>query len=129
MMRRTVLSTMAAMVAIQGCSPECSNNILLTRPSPGGKYSAALFSRSCGATTAASSQVSIIGRGTDVSGGGNVYIADSNHGQAPMAPWGGPLVTLSWETDRHLVIGHDPRARVFLKNDHLGEVRITYRSQ
>jgi hypothetical protein len=49
------------------------------------------------------------------SGVGNAFVADTNHGAASAASWGGP-----W------VIRHDDKARVFTQNERVSGVSIRY---
>ena len=44
---------------------------------------------------------------------GNVFVADTNHGEAPSGPGGGPVVRVEWLDPTHLRITHDKRVRVF----------------
>jgi hypothetical protein len=74
-----------------GCADLCENQPLQEVPSPDGKLSAILFQRSCGATTGYSTHVSIVTAEEDVpEGGGNAFVADNGHSDAPAGPSGGP---------------------------------------
>ena len=113
------------------CDPMCDNEVLSDVASPDAQKHVVVFGRSCGATTGFSTQVSILPVGRTVSGGGNVFVVDDDHGRAPSGSSGGPVVTVRW-LDAHTVqLRHDWRARVFR---HEGEregvqVRIVRDSQ
>jgi hypothetical protein len=111
---------------VAGCADTCKNNPIATANSPAGEMRAVLFQRDCGSTTGYSSQVSLVStRGTE-RGGGNVFIADTDHGAAIAAWWGGPWVELRWLSPKHLLIRYDARARVFTQNQTVSGVSIAY---
>lgn len=88
--------------------------------------SAVLFARDCGATTSSSSQVSLTKMGDMPHDGGNVFIADDDHGLAQAASWGGPWTELRWTSARHLLVRYDARARVFKKEASVSGVNVSY---
>ena len=102
---------MIAVVA-SGCS-NCENEILTEVPSPAGDRRAVVFQRACDATTGFSTQVSLLGSGELASTAGNVFVANTDHEQAPAGPGGGPAITVEWVGADTLVIHHDTRARIF----------------
>src|SRR5688572_11020252 len=71
----------------------CRNEVLAELPAPDNRNRAVVFQRDCGATTGFSTQVSVL-RGSRrlPNEGGNVFVADSDHGQAPAGPGSGPAV-------------------------------------
>jgi hypothetical protein len=87
-----------------------------------------MFTRDCGATTAASTQVSILPVSATLraADGGNLFIADTDHGAAPAGPGGGPKVQVEWVGRNRLRLRHDPRARVFKAEPMVAGVRIEY---
>lgn len=88
----------------------CGNTVMKTIRSPDGAVDAVLFQRDCGATTGYSEQVSLVPAGAGLPNeGGNVFVADGDHGTAPK----GPELTLSWQDDGALLITHHPKARTF----------------
>jgi hypothetical protein len=93
---------------------DCANQPLSRTPSPDGKLEAVVFQRNCGATTDFSTQVSVVpARQAVPNDAGNVWSGDSDHGQAPSAPGGGPEIHVTWRDSRHLRLAYDPRVRVF----------------
>jgi hypothetical protein len=94
---------------------------------PTGQYVAVLFQRDCGATIGFSSQVSLLSEGEEPGEGGNLFVADTNHGAAPPAASGGPRVEMEWQAPDRLLISYDRRARVFKKVTQLRGVTIDYR--
>jgi hypothetical protein len=105
------------LVQLVACEPGCDNTVLADARSPDGRRHAVVFTRACGATTAASTQVSVLPAGRDASGRGNVFVADDDHGRAsPAGPGGGPRVTVRWIDRRTLEVRYDGRARVFTRD-------------
>ena len=94
---------------------------------PDGRQHAVVFVRDCGATTDFSTQVSVLPAGRAVSGGGNAFVADADHGRAPRARDGGPAVTVRWVSPQQGEIGYDGRARTFKTEHQLGKTTIAYR--
>jgi hypothetical protein len=121
-----------ALALIGGCFGDslalCSNTILAETPSPGAELKAVVFTRDCGATTAFSTQVSILPTGATLaaSEGGNLFVADTDHGAAPAGPGGGPNVKVEWVGRNRLRLHHDPRARVFQSGGVVAGVRVEY---
>lgn len=93
----------------------CANEVLDERLSPDGSLKAVVFERDCGATTDYTTQVSIVPPWRKHPYGcGNVFVADTNHGEAPSGPGGGPTVSVKWVSNRELKVIHHPKARVML---------------
>jgi hypothetical protein len=110
-----------------GCDASpCANRVLRDIPSPDERRHAVLFERDCGATTDFSTQVSILTRGRAESGGGNVFVADTDHGKAPSGPSGGPIVSVRWLDARTVEIRYDPRARVFKQIARHDDTEVRY---
>jgi hypothetical protein len=106
---------------------DCSNQILKQIPSPNKKMKAVVFQRDCGATTGFSTQVSILSFEQDLpNDGGNIFVADTDHGNAPSGAGGGPVVEVSWTSETELLVRHDKRARVFHNEPSLANIRIRY---
>ena len=105
----------------------CANSIVAEYGSPDGTAKVVVFERDCGATTGFSTQASLLAPNTQVtSGGGNLFVADTDHGRAPSGPQGGPEVRVRWDSSEAIVIGHDHRARVFKAEQRLGSVNVRY---
>ena len=112
---------MLLLPGLSGCIDPCGNDILTETRSPDGRFKVVVFQRDCGATTGSSTQVSIIPSGEEFltaatswrsTQSGNVFVADTNHGEAPAGPGGGPVVQVEWLDPTHLRVTHDKRARV-----------------
>jgi|SRR5207247_735561 len=100
---------------LQGCGL-CSNDEVARVASPDSKLEAVVFQRDCGATTGFSTQVSVVPKGSPLPDqGGNVFVADTDHGKAPSASWGGPPVDVAWSSQRTLKLVTHPEARTFHK--------------
>lgn len=127
-----------SLIGFSACIDPCGNDILTEMRSPDGRLRFVVFQRDCGATTGFSTQVSII---TSDAGfltsptwlrstrSGNVFVADTNHGEAPSGPGGGPVVQVEWLGPNRLKIIHDKRARVFKSAQSAGGVSVEYVSQ
>ena len=111
-----VLAGIAIACGLISCgAAACDNTVLSDIQSPDGQHHAVVFGRNCGATTDFSTQVSIEARSNPVSGAGNIFIADTDHGKAPTGPGGGPEVTARWVDASAVEISYNARARVFHK--------------
>ena len=98
--------------AALACDP-CGNTVVSKVPSPDSARHAVIFERSCGATTGFSTQVSVLPSNELPRATGNVFVADTDHGHAPPAAWGGPDVSVRWISPSVLELTYDLRARVF----------------
>lgn len=120
---------MVAVVAISdfSVSGECRNESVSELNAPGNAVKFVVFQRDCGVTTGFSTQVSLLKVGETLKNeGGNIFIADTNHGRAPSGVGGGPEVRIKWVSDRHLQIHHHQSVRIFLAEENIGGVRIDY---
>ena len=103
----------------------CENEVLADVAAPDQRTRAVVFQRNCGATTDFSTQVSLLRGSRQLSeDGGNVFVADSDHGQAPAGPGGGPAVEVRWIDAAQLEVRHDRRARVFRADSLVHGVKI-----
>jgi hypothetical protein len=126
--------SVTALCLASACSDKslCTNTIQAQSSAPGGLHHAVVFQRDCGATTGFSTQVSVLnGPGPTLDANlptnpGNAFIADTDHGAAPAAAWGGPTVELSWQTAQRLVIRHHPSARLFTEPSTVSGVVVVY---
>src|SRR5438034_2887805 len=92
----------------------CANELVSEIRSPGGMLKLVVFRWDCGATTDSSTQASLLAADASLpSGVGNLFVADTDHGRAPVASWGGPEVHASWTSPADVVLRHDSRARIF----------------
>lgn len=114
--------------SLSGCRL-CGNTPISEVISPGGMAKAVVFVRSCGATTDFSTHVSVLPAGQKLSNeGGNVFVADSDHGRAPTGPKGQLDVRLRWTAENHLTILFPPGSRVFRSETRVGPLQIDYNS-
>jgi len=105
----------------------CQNEVLSELANPNGQVKAVIFQRNCGATTGFSTQVSIIEFGHELKNvGGNVLVADTNHGEAPSDENGGPKVEADWIGNKNLKLSYHPKARTFTKVTSFNDIQITY---
>lgn len=113
-------------VLIAGCSDGCKNTEAARSLSPDGQHIAVLFQRDCGATTDFTTQISIIGSSDPLSGSGNAFVADDNHGTAPVGSWQGPWAEMQWIGTGHLLIKYAAKARTFQQQKQVAGVTIQY---
>lgn len=123
-MRTAYLAPCVALLA--GCSDLCSNNVLTRTDAPGGRSSAVMFQRNCGATTGFSTQISIVDRTEVPSGSGNTFRADDDHGAAVAGRGGGPWTEMRWLGPDDLLIRYAAKSRIFKQADNVNGVRVTY---
>jgi hypothetical protein len=108
----------------------CDNKELQTVNSPNGEHKAIVFQRSCGATTGFSTQISLLKRNKQLpKEGGNIFVADTNHGKAPAGDGGGPAMTIQWLGEQTLSVKYDKRSRVFRCGQSMDGVSILYDAQ
>ncbi len=97
-------------------------------PNPDKTLKVAIFQRSCGATTGFSTQISVLRISRSLPDDSvNIFVADTNHGRARSAAWGGPEAKVYWETSRKLVIERQIMARVFKAEKQIDGVVVEYR--
>lgn len=123
-----VVAAVASVLAVaSACSEMCGNEKLAEYPSPDRRWKIVVFQRDCGATTDFSTQASLL-RGEQELGneGGNLFVADTDHGAAPSGPGGGPDLQVRWEASGGVVITHHPKARVFKAEMDRSGVRVRY---
>ena len=121
------LALLCVCTACTNIAADCRNQVLEELASPSGKMKAVIFQRDCGATTGFSTQISVLSKDEKLpEEGGNVFVADTNRGEAPSGQGGGPVVEASWVSENELLIKHDARARTFQHEQSLGNVRILY---
>jgi len=123
--RKTILAV-ALLAPLAACSDGCGNELVSRIDAPGGAYNAVMFQRDCGATTGFTTQVSILRPGEALAGKGNVFIADDDHGAAIVGHWDGPWADILWLGPDHLRIRYAVKTRVFLRQESMAGVRVTY---
>lgn len=134
---RTIVSLLTIISCLfSGCSLELfeSNNTEFdTIFSPKNGLKAIVFERESGASSGFNTQISVlsaVGKLPDASG--NVFAADTNRSEAPA--WNrqenrnGPEVKVRWISENEIEISYDKRARVFVAENKVGDVVITYKT-
>jgi hypothetical protein len=107
----------------------CANELVAEHRSPDGVYKVVVFQRDCGATTGFSTQASLIVADDGLpESSGNLFIADTDHGKAPAAAWGGPELEVEWEGPGQLLLRYDSRARVFVSERRAEGIDVRYDS-
>jgi hypothetical protein len=108
-------------------SDMCENRLVAEYPSPGARSKLVVFERDCGATSASSTQASLVAASAPLpTGSANVFVADAAHGAAPSGAGGGPALHVRWEGPAVVVLGHDEKTRVFKSERHVTGVDVRY---
>ena len=109
--------TVLILLGLNSACNLCGNTQVSRLGSPDGQLEAVIFERSCGATTGFTTQISIVRKASSLpSGAGNTFIADSNHGAAARASWGGPPADVKWLANRSLMISIHPATRISVQH-------------
>ena len=105
----------------------CGATVVRRVPSPDGRLEAVLYERSCGATTDFGTSLSVIRAGGKVRNHvGNLLVADSDHGLAPLDSGNVIRLSLQWIGSHSLVVRYDRRARVFQQHPNANGVSVRY---
>jgi hypothetical protein len=123
----TVLIVLTAWVTNKLWTNYCHNHVVKETFSHDKRFKAVVFERSCGATTASSTQVSILAGNEKLPDSpGTVFRVDTDQGKASAAPHGGPEVRTNWIADRLLRVSYHQNARVFHADKEIRGVAIEY---
>jgi hypothetical protein len=124
---REKLHYILALLAITTACGRCENDIVSETQSPGGQWKIVIFQRACGATTGFSTQVSVLESAATLgSDGGNVFIADDNHGVVSLKLDHTLPLKVSWKGDHDLEIEYPPGTRIFRQEQKYGSVSIAF---
>jgi hypothetical protein len=109
-------------------SPDmCGNEVVAEYVSPDRAKKIVVFQRDCGATTGFSTQASLVNASEKApTEGGNLFVADTDHGAAPAAAWGGPALAVRWLDPKLVILEHHARARVFKAEKLINGVAVRY---
>jgi len=122
-----ILSVVGLYFFIQSLPDMCANEVLAVYHSPNNKLRAVIFQRDCGATTGFSTQVSVLSSAEALENkGGNIFVADTNHGAAPAGRGGGPELQVVWLSDNRLQIQYNKLVRIFRAEKESDGVEIEY---
>ena len=124
MVRALLVVTFSLMLG--ACGDDGSNAIVKRVASPDGQREAVMFQRECGATTGFSTQVSILELGEPLSGSGNTFRADDDHGAAKTGPWGGSWAEMKWLASDRLLIRYAKHSRLFEQGKSVFGVAVSY---
>lgn len=119
---------MTSLTMLASCADGCENETITRSQAPDGRHDAILFQRACGATTGFSTQISVLDHGASPSGGGNVFIANDDHGAAAAGAWGSSWAEAKWLSADRLLIRYATRSRIFAQRSEVSGVRITYQA-
>jgi hypothetical protein len=120
------LFAVMALFALEGCTADCNDTMVERLLSPDGKHEAVLFQRDCGATTGFTTQISVVVTGEEVSGSGNTFVADDDHGKARVGAWEGPWAEIKWLSANRVRIRYSRKSRIFNQSETVGPVKIVY---
>lgn len=124
------LTGLLLLIGPGGCDAPCGNMVFQRKLSPDGQRSAVLFQSDCGATAGFSTQISVVDPAQMPTESGNVFIADNGHNNAVRSgPWNGPWAEMEWLAPDHLLIRYPFEARVFVRQDKIKGVKITFKAE
>lgn len=125
---RIAISSILVLLCSAACDV-CENQVVSIAPSPNGLVRAFLFTRSCGATTGFSTQISIIPSDAKLPNErGNTFIADSDHGRVPIENNGELKVRMTWLSNDQLLVEYPKGARLFRSENTRRRIHIEYRT-
>jgi len=108
------LISMVCLILV-GCGL-CGNETDYEEVSPDGKLKAVVFERDCGATTRATTQISVLRKSEPLPNeAGNIFIAK-----------GHSLIRMQWRSDTELLITYPPGTNVSLRQKQRDRVSIHY---
>ena len=114
------------MIALSSCSDGCDNTLLRRSEASDSRHSAVLMRKDCEATTGYSTHVSVLVNGAKLTGSGNAFRADDDHGAAAAGDWGGPWAEVRWLAPDHLLVRYAAKSRLFKQERKVSGVRISY---
>ena len=92
----------------------CGNEILSANDSPNGTYTAYVFTRDCGATTAVSYQLSILKKGQTLKNKvGNTFVSKEEF-------------NVQWTDARQLTVAYPTSAKTYKMKNKRGKVDVVY---
>jgi hypothetical protein len=105
----------------------CANDLLERVRAPDNSVEVVVFQRDCGATTGFSTQASIgeIDAGTG-NRAGDIFIATTNNGAAPVGKGGGPELRVRWLDARTIELVHHGKAWISKASTSHGGLTIRY---
>ena len=105
----------------------CGASIVRRMPSPNGRLDAVIYEYDCGATTDFGTSLSVIRAGDDVGNHpGNLLVADSDNGRAPLDSGHVIRLSVQWIGSDSLVVRYDRRAQVFQQHESANGVGVQY---
>ena len=105
----------------------CSLLVVRRTLSPNGHREAVLYQRNCGATTDFATNLSVVSAGARIANArGNVLVADSYDGQAPLDSGSVIHLSVKWLGDDSLLVQYDRRARLFRQELRVRGVSVRY---
>lgn len=117
-------------LGLAGCSSQssCASKILQVVRDPGSDRYATIEVRDCGATTGFATVVRV-GRASEPQARAeDVFVADGDHGAAPVGPRGAVLMNAVWTANGKLSIAYASQARVFKNASGAKGATISYKA-
>ena len=130
----TLIAIFVGCVALLIClsADMCATKVIDQVASPNGKLKAVLFQIDCGATTDFNSHVAIVPSNVDISQKDSLpksfFVADTNHGRAPVGNSEGPEVRLHWHAEDRLELRHHNLIRLVRADVQSVGVTIDYQT-
>jgi hypothetical protein len=118
-LRAAIVLCLSVAAAACDLTGPCVNSPIIEIPSTNGSFSAWVFTRDCGATTAKSTQVSILGAGEDPpSAAGNAFIIGAE-----------AQVIATWREPGRVDISFERAGEVFKQESSVEGVTIVYNTE
>ena len=105
----------------------CSNEVIRQLASPDGSLKIVTFVRDCGATTSFSVQAAFLPVADPLpTNPKSFFVADDDHGRAPIDSTGVPIVVVRWRDAQSMVLRYPAPARIFKADTSSSGIRIHY---
>lgn len=105
----------------------CSNRVISQQASPDRSSKIVTFVRDCGATTAFSVQAAFLPVDNLLPPNPkSVFVADDDHGRAPIDSTGVPSVLIRWRDARSVVVQYPSLVRIFKADASSSGIQIRY---
>lgn len=124
---RSLLLALLIPLSACGMDPACDTKVLQVARDIGSDRYAATEVRNCGATTDLATVVRVGRASEPQSDAIEVFVADSDHGNATDGMGGSIFMNVVWTAPGKLAIVHDERGRVFKRVDEAKGATIKYR--
>ncbi len=107
-------------------SCDCRDTTIARLRSPDGHHYAFVLCRKCRSRSAYTTELRISRLPWYLAGGGNVFVADDNAGQAPSGSECGPNLKVQWLTATRLQIRYNENDHLYTQVSRIDDVTVAY---